>query len=216
MTVATAGANVAINGSDTGIPAAGVKTITVTEDAAGTAANTVDLSAVSPATFPAITGTTISARGGADTLIGSQVADRILGGTQDDTMRGESGDDTLVWNPGEGSDAMDGGNGSDTIESNGGNNDENFKASPLPGGGMKFERVSPAPFVLTTTNAEKLLNNMNGGNDTFTADLGLAGVVATTVNGGDGNDRSPAPTATTRSTAATATTRSSAPAATTR
>ena len=65
-------------------------------------------------------------------------------------MRGEGGNDTLVWNPGEGSDEMDGGNGVDTIENNGGNNDENFKASPLPNGGVRFERVSPAPFVLTT------------------------------------------------------------------
>src|SRR5688572_19583988 len=160
----------------------------VNEDAAGTAANTVDLSGVTSAAYPKLTRTAINARGGVDTLIGSQVSDRIQGGTQNDVMRGESGDDTLVWNQGEGSDTMDGGNGSDTIENNGGGGDEVFKASPLPGG-MKFERITPAPFTLTTTNAEKLLNNMNGGNDTFSADLGLAASTATTVNGGDGNDR---------------------------
>jgi hypothetical protein len=187
--LATAGANVSLNDEDTGVPAANVRTISVTEDTAGTGANTVDLSGVTAADHPALTGTTISARGGVDTLIGSQLADRILGGTQDDVMRGGNGDDTLVWNPGEGSDEMDGDNGVDTIEINGGSNDENFKASPLPGGGTRFERLSPAPFVLTTANSERLVNSMNGGNDTFTADAGLAGLIVATVNGGDGNDQ---------------------------
>ncbi|HWT26206.1 MAG TPA: hypothetical protein VN213_22045, partial [Solirubrobacteraceae bacterium] len=189
VTLTEAGGAVALNGAAIpGAAAAQVKAITVTEQAGGATANKVDLSGIGAAAFPQLASTTIRAGAGVDTLIGTQRADRVIGGTQDDAMDGQGGDDTLVWNPGEGSDAMDGGLGSDTIENNGGNNDENFKASPLPGGGVRFERVSPAPFVLTTSNAERLVNNMNGGNDTFTADLGLAPLIVSTINGGDGND----------------------------
>ena len=155
VTVAASGANVSLNGAAQGFAAADVKTITVTEADGGAGANTIDLSAISAAGWTQLTGTTVTARGGVDTITGSQVADRIVGGTQDDIMRGEGGNDTLVWNPGEGSDEMDGDNGVDTIENNGGNNDENFKASPLPNGGVRFERLSPGPFVLTTSNAER-------------------------------------------------------------
>jgi Ca2+-binding RTX toxin-like protein len=189
VTVAASGANVSLNGVATAFPAADVRTITVTEADGGTGDNTIDLSSISAAGLAQLTGTTITARGGVDTITGSQIADRIVAGTQDDIMRGADGNDTLVWNPGEGSDTMDGGNGVDTIENNGGGIDENFKASPLPNGGFRFERVSPSPFVLTTSNAERLANNMAGGNDTFTADLGLAALVVSTINGGDGNDR---------------------------
>ena len=113
------GGKVVLNGADTTIDAADVKTIEVAEDAAGIGDNTVDLSGVQAAAYTQLTATTILAAGGADTLTGSPFADRIVGGKQNDTMSGKDGDDTLVWNNGDGNDQMNGGDGIDTIESNG-------------------------------------------------------------------------------------------------
>ena len=115
------GGVVTLNGADTAFDAADVKTIEVREDPAGADANTVDLSAVTAASYPQLTSTLIKATGGNDTLTGTQRNDRIEGGIGADTMNGVDGDDTLVWNNGEGSDVMNGGDGVDTIENNGAN-----------------------------------------------------------------------------------------------
>ena len=53
---------------------------------------------------------------------------------------------------------------------------------------MRFDRTNPAPFFLDIGTTENLVLNMNGGDDTFTAGNGLAGLINLTVDGGAGND----------------------------
>jgi hypothetical protein len=191
------GGAVKLNGVDTTIDAADVKTIEVLEqpaDPSATDANTVDLSAVSSASYPALTSTLIRAAGGADTLTGTQLDDRIEGGKQDDTMNGKDGDDTLVWNNGEGSDQMNGGDGIDTIENNGADTgspaaDETYTAETA-GKRFLFKRTSTGPFTLDVGGAEKYVNDLKGGADKFSTLDPAQPVtgIAVTLNGGEGND----------------------------
>jgi hypothetical protein len=188
------GGKVKLNGADTAIDAAAVKTIEVLEDAAGTGANTVDLSAVDSAAYTQLTSTLIKAAGGADDLTGSQLDDRIEGARQNDTMRGKDGDDTLVWNNGDGSDVMNGGDGIDTIESNGADTgaatvDETYTAETA-GKRFLFKRISTGPFTLDVGGAERYVNNLKGGTDKFSTLDPTKPVtgIAVTLNGGEGND----------------------------
>src|SRR5258706_5277987 len=82
---------------------------------------------------------------------------------------------------------MEGGDGIDTVEVNGGNGAETFTVTPN-GTRVRFDRVTPAPFSLDIGTTENLVVNMNGGDDTFTASNGLAGLISLTVDGGAGND----------------------------
>jgi Ca2+-binding RTX toxin-like protein len=188
------GGKVKLNGADTTIDAAAVKTIEVLEDPAGTQANTVDLAAVDAAAYTQLTSTLIKAAGGNDTLTGTQLDDRIEGGRQNDTMSGKDGDDTLVWNNGDGNDVMNGGDGIDTIESNGADTgsaavDETYTAETA-GRRFLFKRTSTAPFQLDVGGAEKYINSMKGGADKFsTLDPALPVTgIAVTLNGGEGDD----------------------------
>ena len=126
-------------------------------------------------------------RGGNDLLFGGTGNDVLTGGTGDDQMFGEAGDDRMVWNPGDGTDLMEGGAGTDTAEVNGGNGAEVFTAV-ANGTRLRFDRVDPAPFALDIGTTERLVVNMNGGDDRFTAGNGLASLVSITVDGGAGND----------------------------
>jgi Ca2+-binding RTX toxin-like protein len=130
---------------------------------------------------------TLLGKGGNDLLFGGSGNDTMTGGTGDDQAFGESGDDRMVWNPGEGTDLNEGGDGTDTVEVNGGNGTEQFSATPN-GGRVRFDRLSPAPFSLDIGTSEKLVVNMNGGDDTFTGSNGLASLIQLTVDGGVGND----------------------------
>jgi Ca2+-binding RTX toxin-like protein len=124
-----------------------------------------------------------------DTLNGGAGNDRLVGNTQTDTMNGDAGNDVMVWNNGDGNDTMNGGAGADDAELNGGNNSENFSATPLPGGRVKFERLSPAPINLDVSPAndtERLVLNALGGNDTMVSDPAVA--TAMLLNGGPGAD----------------------------
>jgi Ca2+-binding RTX toxin-like protein len=122
-----------------------------------------------------------------DTLNGGAGDDRISGNDADDTMNGDAGNDVLVWNPGDDTDVMNGGaGGGDDAELNGGNNPENFAAAPVAGR-VRFERVSPAPFVLDVgPDTERLVLNANGGDDTMVSDP--ATPTAMLLNGGTGSD----------------------------
>ena len=131
---------------------------------------------------------TLSGKGGADLLFGGSGNDILTGGTGNDQVFGEAGNDRMIWNPGDGSDLNEGGDGSDTVEVNGGNGAEIFTAT-ANGTRVRFDRVTPAPFFLDIGTTENLVVNMNGGDDTFTASNGLAGLIALTVDGGAGNDR---------------------------
>jgi Ca2+-binding RTX toxin-like protein len=188
------GGKVTLNGADTTIDAAAVKTIEVLEDPAGTSANTVDLSAVDSAAYTQLTSTLIRAAGGADTLTGSQLDDRIEGARQNDTMSGKDGDDTLVWNNGDGSDAMNGGDGIDTIESNGADAgspavDETYTVETA-GKRFLFKRISTGPFTLDVGGSERYVNNLKGGDDKFSTLDPTKPVtgIAVTLNGEAGND----------------------------
>jgi Ca2+-binding RTX toxin-like protein len=130
---------------------------------------------------------TLLGKGGNDLLFGGAGNDVLTGGDGDDQVFGESGNDRMIWNPGDDTDLNEGGDGIDTVEVNGGNGAENFTVTPN-GTRVRFDRISPAPFTLDIGTSENLVVNMNGGDDTFTASNGLAGLIHLTVDGGAGND----------------------------
>ena len=194
---------VAVNGAATTTDADAVKSLEVRENAAGTEVNTIDLSAVSAADFPLLTGTLVRAEGGNDIITGTQLADSIEGGKGNDVMRGADGDDTLIWRNGEGTDDMFGGDGIDLIENFGADTgsatvDEVYTAEAVDGGGFKFSRLpNPAvaapgggSFALNVKGAEKYTNHLLGGNDKFSTLDPAKPVtgIAVTLEGGEGDD----------------------------
>ena len=102
-------------------------------------------------------------------------------------MFGEAGDDRMIWNPGDDTDLAEGGDGTDTVEVNGGNGAEVFTAT-ANGTRVRFDRLDPAPFSIDIGTTEKLVLNMNGGDDSFSATGNLAALIGVTVDGGAGND----------------------------
>ena len=125
--------------------------------------------------------------GGADVLFGGAGNDVLTGGDGDDQMFGQAGDDRMVWNPGDDSDLMEGGEGNDVAEVNGGNGAEIFTAT-ANGTRVRFDRINPAPFSIDIGTSERVVVNMNGGDDSFSATGNLAALTAFTVDGGAGND----------------------------
>ncbi len=126
-------------------------------------------------------------KGGNDLLFGGAGNDTLTGGDGDDQMFGEGGDDRMIWNPGDDSDLMEGGDGTDTAEINGGNGGETFSVT-ANGSRVRFDRLDPAPFSVDIGTTEKLVVNMNGGDDHFSATGNLASLISLTVDGGAGND----------------------------
>jgi len=133
----------------------------------------------------------------ADLLAGGAGNDRIVGdnnpaGTRDEA-RGEAGDDTMVWNPGDGDDINEGGDGNDIAEVNGGNVAERFTVKPSSTAGrVQFDRTGPTPpgpFNIDIGTTEDLQLNAAGGDDRIKGAKGLAGLIKSTLNGDDGNDR---------------------------
>ena len=132
-----------------------------------------------------------------DLLAGGAGNDRLVSfrspaGTRD-VLRGGDGDDTLVWNPGDGDDTMDGEAGSDTIEVNGGGGGEDFEVKPgAVAGRVQFDRTGPSPpgpFNLDIGSSEELELNAGGGDDRIKGAKGLKGLISSTLNGDDDNDR---------------------------
>ncbi|HEY6776459.1 MAG TPA: calcium-binding protein [Thermoleophilaceae bacterium] len=129
----------------------------------------------------------------ADRLSGDNGNDRLVGddnpaGTRDESLGG-GGDDTMVWNPGDDDDINEGGDGNDTVEVNGGG-PEDFEVQPsaVPGR-VSFDRTNPAPFNIDIGTSENLVLNAGDGDDKIAGSRGLAGLIASTFNGDDGNDR---------------------------
>src|SRR5215469_13881267 len=120
-------------------------------------------------------------------LFGGAGNDTLTGGSGADQLFGGAGNDRMIWNPGDGSDLFEGGDGNDTAEVNGGNGAETFTIT-ANGSRVRFDRVTPAPFVLDIGTTENLVVNANGGDDTITAGNGLAGLIKLTIDGGAGND----------------------------
>jgi hypothetical protein len=167
--------------------------LTVTEPDLTTAtANILDLRGVTRKEFTGLAASTtpfaINMGGGNDTVFGTEFADTITPGNGDDTVNGDDGADTLIWNPGQASDVMNGGDGKDTVVDNGGGVDEQFVVKPKDGDPSRVDasRINN-PFTLDI-DAEKLVVNGNGGNDSITGNIGVAGLIKTEMNGGDGND----------------------------
>jgi Ca2+-binding RTX toxin-like protein len=130
---------------------------------------------------------TLLGKGGFDLLFGGAGNDVLTGGDADDQMFGEAGDDRMIWNPGDDSDLMEGGSGFDTVEVNGGNGEEAFTVT-ANGARVRFDRINPAPFAIDIGTSERVVVNMNGGNDTFSATGNLAALISVQVDGGTGND----------------------------
>ncbi|MGE0577897.1 beta strand repeat-containing protein, partial [Reyranella sp.] len=130
---------------------------------------------------------TLLGKGGNDLLFGGTDDDVLTGGDGNDQMFGESGNDRMIWNPGDDSDLMEGGAGIDTAEVNGGNGAETFTVT-ANGTRVRFDRLNPAPFSLDIGTTERLVVDMNGGDDSFSATGNLAALIAITVDGGAGND----------------------------
>ncbi len=126
-------------------------------------------------------------KGGFDFLFGGAGNDVLTGGDADDQVFGESGDDRFIWNPGDDTDMYEGGAGIDTTEVNGGNGAEIFTLT-ANGTRARFDRTDPAPFALDMGTMEKIVVNMNGGNDSFSATGNLAALIGVTVDGGAGDD----------------------------
>ncbi len=93
----------------------------------GTGGNRINLSGVTPISFPSLTSVTINGNGGNDTITGSSFGDLIHGnagndsivaGPGDDVILGDDGNDTLVGDAG--NDTLTGGNGLDTLGRQGG------------------------------------------------------------------------------------------------
>ncbi len=130
---------------------------------------------------------TLLGKGGNDFLFGGAGNDVLTGGDGDDQMFGEAGDDRIVWNPGDDTDLAEGGSGIDTLEVNGGNGAEVFTAT-ANGTRVRVDRLDPAPFSIDAGTMEKVVFNLNGGDDSFSASGNLAALVQITVDGGSGND----------------------------
>ena len=126
-------------------------------------------------------------KGGNDFLFGGAGNDVLTGGDADDQVYGESGDDRFIWNPGDDTDMYEGGAGLDTTEVNGGNGAEIFTLT-ANGSRVRFDRTDPAPFALDMGTMEKIVVNMNGGDDRFSATGNLAALIGVAVDGGAGND----------------------------
>ncbi|HEY0857978.1 MAG TPA: hypothetical protein VGE16_13020 [Albitalea sp.] len=129
----------------------------------------------------------LNGRGGNDFLFGGSENDTLIGGDGNDQLFGEGGDDTFIWNPGDDTDLMEGGTGIDTVQVNGGGGSEVFTLT-ANGTRVRFDRLDPAPFSLDIGTMEKIVVNMNGGDDRFSATGNLAALIGVTVDGGAGND----------------------------
>lgn len=139
---------------------------------------------------------TLDGSDGADVIDGGDGNDRITGddnpaGTRDNS-RGGAGDDTMVWNPGDDDDINEGGDGIDVAEVNGGG-DEEFTVKPSAvAGRVAFDRSAASAggaFSVDIGTTENLRLNAGAGNDKIRGSKGLAGLIVSTLNGDDGNDR---------------------------
>ena len=99
-----------------GILAADVRSIFVL---GGDGHNSIDLTGVTSSQFSNLTGTSIDAGDGNDTVIGSRFSDWIFGAAGADRLEGGRGDDTI--NGSQGDDLLDGGDGNDKLFGGAGN-----------------------------------------------------------------------------------------------
>jgi Ca2+-binding RTX toxin-like protein len=127
---------------------------------------------------------------GNDTMNGGDGDDTFDGDQGADTFNGNGGNDTNVWDPGDGSDVFNGGvGGFDTLLFNGSNQNEVMAANPTTGDRFNFTR-DLGSITIDNGNVEHIVVPALGGNDqvTMANNLSVAGVLATEVDGGAGDD----------------------------
>ena len=139
---------------------------------------------------------TVDGQGGNDALTGNNDADNLRGGAGNDViagargnddMEGGDGNDVLIWNNGDGNDVVDGDAGNDETVVNGAPTaGDQFTIKPQ-GNRVRFDRVNLGLFFIDLS-SERLTVNGLGGNDTMTADPGLAALTALTLKGDQGTD----------------------------
>ena len=124
----------------------------------------------------------------ADILRGGAGNDTLIGGRGNDVKLGEDGSDLLIWNNGDGSDLMEGGAGGDTVQVNGADGaGDDFSIAPN-GARVRFQRRNLGLFVLDIGTTENLDVNGQGGSDLIAGAVGLTGLIALDLDGGEGND----------------------------
>ncbi len=125
---------------------------------------------------------------GVDTLRGGAGNDTLIGGRGNDVKLGEDGRDLLIWNNGDGSDLMEGGADDDTVQVNGADGaGDDFSIAPN-GSRVRFQRNNLGLFALDVGTTEDLDVNGQGGNDMVEGSVGLMGLIALDLDGGEGND----------------------------
>jgi Ca2+-binding RTX toxin-like protein len=129
---------------------------------------------------------TITGGAGGETLNGGNGNDTLTGGPGVDPHLGGPGDDLMIWNPGDGSEPVDGEAGNDTFQFNGGSGVDTMTISPN-GQRVTFFR-NPGAITMNIGTTENLLATPLAGNDTVTGSAGLAGLIAITIDGGEGDD----------------------------
>lgn len=142
MTVTTAGPAgsqvVAVNGKKLTVAVGAVQTLQVR---GGPGNNTINLAAVMPAKFPALTTVLVDAGAGRDAVTGSAFADDLLGGPDRDTLRGGPGNDTLRG--GGDRDLLDGGLGDDIVKSS-----DPVEAGFNDSSGLNADAIADSPYQI--------------------------------------------------------------------
>ena len=135
---------------------------------------------------------------GNDTLNGDAGNDTLEGNTGNDTINGGDGDDLIIWRNGDGTDTVDGGAGTDTQRLIMSDTDGDVATLTATGANAVFARTNLVPFQVTTSNAEKIDFQGQGGGDSLSFGS-LAGTSVTQVlfSGGAGDDTLNAGTTTT-------------------
>src|SRR3954452_25166313 len=111
---------------------------------------------------------TLTGGTGADTLNGDAGNDTLEGHKGGDTLNGGDGDDTIIWRNGDGTDTVDGGAGTDTQRLIMSDTDGDIATLTATGANAVFARTNLVPFQVTTSNAEKIDFQGQGGDDSFT------------------------------------------------
>lgn len=146
-----------------------LSTITIT---GSTGNNLIDLTGVTVADFPAITGVTVTGGAGTDTILGSQFGDALFGdsgkdsidggagqdllegGADDDTLSGSNGDDTVRG--GTGNDSLLGGSGEDAISGDEGNDSISGE-----GGYDLLDGSEGIDLLIESTNSDVVITSKN-------------------------------------------------------
>lgn len=125
---------------------------------------------------------------GADVLRGGAGNDTLLGNRGNDVVLGQDGNDLLIVNNGDGSDFLEGGEDIDTVQVNGSNTAGDEFLIEGDGDRVRFQRQNLSRFQLDIGTTERAEVNGQGGSDVIIGSVGLNGLIALELDGGEGND----------------------------